>query len=88
MSNEHCPFCGGKIEIGICDSEGNLHGPDYEKAPWSGLEYVLLHDLSMVAGCPIASHDGEILGAYIYSSREAAEDARSRRAPIEEEERA
>jgi len=40
-----CPFCGAVPHIRVEDDEGNCHDydPEYEKAPWSGLWYVIEH---------------------------------------------
>lgn len=40
-----CPCCGAYPHIRVEDDEGNCHDydPDYEKAPWSGLWYVIEH---------------------------------------------
>lgn len=42
---EPCPFCGAVPHIRVEDDEGNCKDwdPDYEKAPWSGLWYVVEH---------------------------------------------
>ena len=56
-----CPFCGGKVRIGIYDDEGNLHNEEYEKNPYSGLHYAIQHfekDVPKdVDGCFLASFD-------------------------------
>lgn len=38
-----CPFCGSRVSIVICDEEGNTHGDDYLRDPWSGLNFSVLH---------------------------------------------
>lgn len=63
-----CPFCGEEIEILICDAEGNIHSKEYEKNPWSGLRYAIGH--STEKECPIATFDEEILGTYLYETRQ------------------
>lgn len=72
-----CPFCGGEVLIVVCDDEGNIHDEEYEKDPWSGLGYMLYHDITNAVGdCPIAGHEGEgVLGTRIYDSREEAAGA-------------
>lgn len=84
MANElkHCPFCGGKIRVVVCDDEGNRHDEEYEKDPWSGLGYQLYHDITddPSKSCPIARHEGEgEMGVWIYDSREEAIEAGNRR---------
>lgn len=55
-----CPFCGGIPDIGIFDDEGNIHNEiGYEKDPWSGLVYGIVHDDTNANDedfdCPIVS---------------------------------
>ena len=38
-----CPFCGCPVEISICDDEGNFHGSDYLRDPYSGLQFCITH---------------------------------------------
>lgn len=49
-----CPFCGGIPDIGTFDDEGNSHIElEYEKEPWSGLTYGIIHDYMWLGyGCP------------------------------------
>lgn len=74
-----CPFCGGNVNILVCDDEGNIHDAEYEKAPWSGLGYRLSHDVTDVPEghkCPMAGFEDEgELGTYIYDTREDAAEA-------------
>lgn len=70
-----CPFCGGKVHIVVCDDEGNIHDNEYEKDPWSGLGYMLVHeekDVPSNKDCPIATRDSDesALGTIIYDTRE------------------
>lgn len=69
-----CPFCGRIPEILICDDEGNIHDePGYEKEAWSGLTFAIKHEIEDVNPnneCPIASHEGEMIGTQLYYSRE------------------
>lgn len=77
-----CPFCGSKIRIVVCDYEGNVHGDDYENDPWSGLAYMLYHDIKddPKQECPIARHIGEgVMGVYSYDTREEAIEVWNRR---------
>jgi len=68
-----CPFCGGEVSILICDEEGNIHDSSYEEDPWSGIAYAIRHDIVQMNGnCPIATDVGEMIGGYIYKSRENA----------------
>ena len=78
----HCPFCGAEIRIVVCDDEGNIHTDDYEQDPWSGLGYLLYHDITddCAESCPIAKHEGEgVMGTQIYDSRKEAIEAWNRR---------
>jgi len=70
-----CPFCGGEVSIGICDDEGNQHESDYEENPWSGLGFQFIHNIDNGASedCPIATYEDEILGRFIYDSRQEAQ---------------
>ena len=49
-----CPFCGGYPRIVVLDDEGNVHDEAYEKNPWSGLRFGLIH---YEADCPVSSGD-------------------------------
>lgn len=76
-----CPFCGGNVRIGICDNEGNYHPEEYKDDPWSGLTFALVHsDDGAPESCPIATHDGEVLGRFLYDTIEEAASAWNRRA--------
>lgn len=73
--NLKCPFCGGKVRIRICDDEGNIKSYDYTNDPWSGLRYQLVHtksDIPEGSFCPIATSTDDMLGSFIYDSREEA----------------
>lgn len=48
-----CPFCGGKAKLQITDEEGNFHNEEYEKNPWSGLGYVIMHNIDEDYDCPL-----------------------------------
>lgn len=86
MKLKSCPFCGGKVNILVCDDEGNIHDAEYEKAPWSGLGYRLSHEVTDVPEgqrCPIAGFEDEgELGTYIYDTREDAAEAWNERTLI------
>ena len=68
-----CPFCGEYPSLVVCDSEGNIKGKlgnnealEYEKDPYSGLGYQLAHEYNNLNPCPIATNEGETVGAIIY----------------------
>lgn len=67
-----CPFCGGEAKIQVCDDEGNFHDDEYELDPWNGLGFLIIHDVESNPNCPIATNEDELLGVYIYDSRDAA----------------
>lgn len=67
-----CPFCGKKVDILVCDDEGNVHDKGYEENPYSGLGYILSHVMKYGMQCPIAHYKDEQLGINIYESREEA----------------
>ena len=71
-----CPFCGGGITIGICDSEGNPRDTDYANDPYSGLSYVLYHRIEKANEakrlCVIATNDDEPLGCWQYDTKNEA----------------
>lgn len=69
-----CPFCGGRAQLVISDDEGNLRDEKYEKDPWSGLSFQILHVHEENKGCPIAKYeiDGASMGVYLYESRDEA----------------
>lgn len=78
-----CPFCGAKIRIMVCDRWGNLCDLEYENDPWSGLGYMLYHEITddPTGKCPIAGHEGEgEMGVWFYDTREEAIEAWNRRA--------
>lgn len=63
-----CPFCKGEIEVCIADDEGNIRDDSYLEDPYSGVSYFPKHEEK--DGCPIATHEGEILGVFLYDTRE------------------
>lgn len=67
-----CPFCGGEVKIQVCDDEGNFRDDEYELDAWSGLGFLIVHEVESNPDCPIAKFKGEHLGAWIYNSRDAA----------------
>lgn len=73
---EKCPFCGGEARIQLTDEEGNFRDSDYLQDPWSGVGYVLVHD---VPECPISKPEGEIVGSFIYDSEKDAAEAWNKR---------
>lgn len=60
-----CPFCGKSVEIGICDHEGNFHGSDYLREPYSGLMFVPTH---RSGECVLTSDpdEEEMIGHFLY----------------------
>ena len=74
-----CPICGGEVRLQLTDEEGNFKDESYLENPYSGVGYVLVHDISDSETCPIATHCDEVLGTYIYTSKEAAINAWSGR---------
>ena len=82
-----CPFCGGKVEIQIRDAEGNLRDEEYEKDPWSGLTYSIGHYTGDNPNCPIATYKKEIVGVYLYESKNEAIEAWNRRIELIENEK-
>lgn len=76
-----CPFCGGNAKIVCCDYEGNIHTDDYEKDPWSGLAFMIVHVHEENEDCPIARYaeDGAQMGVWTYDTREEAIDDWNRR---------
>ena len=70
-----CPFCGGKVHIVICDDECNIKDKEYEKDPWSGLGYGLIHKDEDALGediCPITTQENFLIGERTYATREEA----------------
>ena len=67
-----CPFCGGIPKIIFGDYEGNKHDDDYKENPYSGLVYLIEHNIEDNEDCPIARHVGETLGAWYYDTEEYA----------------
>ena len=70
-----CPICGGEVRLQLTDEEGNFKDESYLENPYSGVGYVLVHDISDSESCPIATHCDEALGTNIYASKEAAINA-------------
>lgn len=55
---------------------GNLRSESYLEDPYSGVGYVIIHDISNSTDCcPIATNLDEIQGRYIYTSKQEAIDA-------------
>lgn len=72
-----CPFCGGAAKIIICDDEGNIRDEEYKEHPYSGLAYMITHDIESNEDCPIARHadDGAQMGVWLYDTEEEAIEA-------------
>ena len=65
-----CPFCKQAVRIVVCDDEGNIHGDrgcEYEKNPWSGLQYGIAHD---GYGECFAAQDGDVVGGILFHDAE------------------
>lgn len=82
-----CPFCGGKVKIQIRNAEGNLRDEEYEKDPWSGLTYSIGHYTGDNPNCPIATYKEDIIGVYLYESKNEAIEAWNRRIELTENEK-
>ncbi len=67
-----CPFCGKVPRLQLTDREGNWQDDDYLKDPYSGIGYKIVHDNQDDDDCPIATHEGESLGRYIYYTKSEA----------------
>lgn len=66
-----CPFCGGTIDgFEIRDDEGNLHDEDYERNPYSGLHYRIIHDKTASPNCPARNEEDTVT-----SQHDSKEDA-------------
>lgn len=70
-----CPFCGGEAKLQLTDDEGNFKDESYLENPYSGVGYVIVHDISDSETCPIATDSDSPQGCYIYTSKEAAINA-------------
>ena len=75
MKLKTCPFCNGEVELKVSDDEGNSRPDEYENDPWSGLTFRLDHPREKNKDCPIAHYEDEIMGTYLYESREEATEA-------------
>lgn len=67
-----CPFCGGEARLQLTDDEGNFKDESYLEDPYSGVGYVIVHDISDSETCPIATDSDSSQGSYIYESKEEA----------------
>ena len=67
-----CPFCGGKAEIQIRDSECSLRDEEYEKNPYNGLMYSIGHRINDNLNCPIANYEQDMVGVYLFESKDEA----------------
>lgn len=71
-----CPFCGKEARLQLTDDEGNFKDEAYLENPYSGVGYVIVHDISNSADCcPIATDSDSSQGSYIYASKEATINA-------------
>lgn len=64
----YCPFCGSFPKIIVCDDEGNIHSENYINNPYSGIGFMLEHNIEDNPNCPIANHSGEPCGCTIYDT--------------------
>lgn len=73
-----CPFCGKTVKIQLTDAEGNFRDGTYLKNPWSGIGYVITHN---VEDCLIATEDDnyDTVGHCIFDTRDEAIDAWNKR---------
>lgn len=52
-----CPFCGGEAKLQLTDDEGNFKDESYLEDTYSGVGYVIVHDISnSTRCCPIATY--------------------------------
>lgn len=73
-------FNGGEARIQVTDDKGNLKSESYLEDPYSGVGYVIIHDISnSTDSCLIATNLDEIQGCYIYTSKQEAIDAWNKR---------
>lgn len=77
-----CPFCGGEASIGLTDEEGNRRGGDYLNDPWYGVGFPIIHEEKHNKDCPIATHEDELLGSFLYDTKEEAITAWNTRAGL------
>lgn len=70
-----CPFCGKEARLQLTDDEGNFEDESYLENPYSGVGYVIVHDISDSETCPIATDSDSSQGSYIYPSKEEAINA-------------
>lgn len=77
-----CPFCGGAVEIIVCDRLGNFETEDYENnpSPRRGLRFCLSHSMVDNPECPIANDPDEPCGTFLYDTRKDAINAWNKRA--------
>lgn len=71
-----CPFCNGEAHIVVCDDEGNIRDEEYERDPYSGLSYAIVHNEPSGA-CPIATYDAPL--PWLYDSQDSAVHVWNRR---------
>lgn len=70
-----CPFCGKEARLQLTDDEGNFNDESYLENSYSGVGYVIVHDISDSETCPIATDSDSSQGSYIYASKEEAINA-------------
>lgn len=74
MRLKSCPFCmrDDVVTIIVCDDEGNYHGElgcEYERNPWSGLSYALVHK---GWGDCILCTDSDVMGGILFDTVDEA----------------
>lgn len=76
-----CPFCGKRVEIAICDDEGNPRNLDYLQDPLSGLSFSISHRENKDCILNADPRDLEYVGHKLYDNiDELVDDWNTRKA--------